>query len=385
MLAVDGKGESDLEYSLHQGNTEVRLIADDLAMSPFATGAVVTARGMLTPDGLIAAADGITVQQESPAIDATSGDTRAYGPGPFVRNVLVIDFMLAGQSNQPWSQASASNTFNGQNSRWFAEGSYGQEVLYADVTPWLRISAGTGTCSTNTWATQAQAAARAAGYEPNDYNNVVFAFPRVSACTWSGLGQVPGRFTWLNGSLSAARHELGHNLGLRHSHFRSCDGPEPLAGNCTNVEYGDSFDVMGNGGLAGFHGPYRAAVGWIPVSDVVTINSDTTVGLYPIATPSGARVLQVRLPGSSNSLWIEQRTADGEFDSVLSRFPALATGLPIYVGANMRENWLVDVYQTSRAADAPLQFGDTLYTSGVFVTPYAPGENGVAYVDVAYA
>ena len=52
-------------------------------------------------------------------------------------------------------------------------------------------------------------------------------------------------------------HELGHNLGLQHSHSLVCDdgssvgpgsgdvGPYPWP-NCSRLEYGDGTDIMGS-------------------------------------------------------------------------------------------------------------------------------------------
>src|SRR5262249_8388316 len=212
-------------------------------------------------------------------------------------------------------------------------------------------------------ATDGQAAPRGAGFEPNAYTNVIFAFPRVPACSFSGLGQIGGRFPWLNGGLGANRHELGHNLSLRHSHLSTCSD-EPVGTSCTRTEYGDRFDVMGSGGLLEFHGSYRLALGWIDPSDMITVSPADgagTIGLYSVEAGFGPRILRIRLPGSSNSIFVERREAIGPFDSGLRQFPFITNGVPVYVGGNtnFREQSLVSIYGTG-ATTSPLQFEDSL-------------------------
>src|SRR5215475_2599432 len=52
---------------------------------------------------------------------------------------------------------------------------------------------------------------------------------------------------WINGSLQlrVVAHEMGHNLGLYHSHSMSC-GSAVIGNPCTSSDYGDSFDTMGS-------------------------------------------------------------------------------------------------------------------------------------------
>ena len=47
----------------------------------------------------------------------------------------------------------------------------------------------------------------------------------------------------MNGSLTpvVAAHELGHNLGLYHSHALEC-GAAVMGGTCTVRDYGDQFE-----------------------------------------------------------------------------------------------------------------------------------------------
>src|SRR5206468_520380 len=129
-------------------------------------------------------------------------------------------------------------------SSFFKENSYGQTWLAGDVVGWYTIRLDGTTCDSGAIATYAEAAAAAAGVDVSTYVHRVYAFPSNAACGFSGTATVGGNPSraWINGpanmSLATAGHELGHNLGLLHSHSLVCDGTT-MVGPCTTLEYGD--------------------------------------------------------------------------------------------------------------------------------------------------
>jgi len=373
-------GGRAIERYLVNGNRRLRL---SIAQMPeeYLSGTVLTVNGLLLGDLLAGTNGDVTIHQA-----VTGAEPNNIG----TRYALVININFSDQPAQPWTVEFADNVFNNMVRSWFEEGSYGQTSLVADVIGWFTIDAPSTSCASGTFRTLGEAAARAAGYEPNDYNHVVLAFPRPNACSWAGLGQVPGRITWINATvigMNVPVHELGHNLGLAHSHSRRCS-EGPLSGSCTVTEYGDRFDTMGSGGRAHYHASYRQYVGWIPSSDVFNLtpdDRDAVVALNSAETSFGTRVLRVQRTGMNQYLFVEAREAVG-FDSVLSMYPALLNGVAIYLGTTMRDQSIVDIgYTTTTVADAPLQFGETVYDfeGDVSITPLYNAD-GLTYVQVHY-
>jgi hypothetical protein len=149
---------------------------------------------------------------------------------------------------------------------------------------------------------------------------------------WSGLGQIGDKFTFLRtgGDFLADKldlattvglHELGHNLGLRHtSSLWTTPQPIVTVGGTTyyqySAEYGDRFDRMGHG-RDDYNVRYKQWLHWLGDSEVPL---GTTDGVYYLndhdtAENGGLRGLQVpfTVPVGAelfvqDSLFVEYRT-----------------------------------------------------------------------------
>jgi hypothetical protein len=233
------------------------------------------------------------------------------------------------------------------------------------------------------WAIKvsADAAARSAGWEPSAYDHILYALPGNQSCHWSGLGDMPGERTWINGPLATnvVAHELGHNLGAHHANaYRCTEGGAAvtLSDTCTSSEYGDPFDVMGHGGalMSSWH---RAQVGELPVAQQVTARHSQTVTLVSSDdfTSSGPRTLLIprKDPGRAVTSWISL-----ELRSSLAPFDVWTLGAPVTTGISARivpdltshtQPELLDARPaTNTYLDAALQPGESLRDEAYGIT-----------------
>ena len=110
------------------------------------------------------------------------------------------------------------------------------QLLGRAVGPYPINFTSTGSCDYSAWANAANAAAKAAGFDPAQYQRVNYVTPGNSTCGWSGLAYMPGKQSWVQacGATGVYSHELGHNLSLHHA-------------STPTAEYGDGSDPMGGG------------------------------------------------------------------------------------------------------------------------------------------
>ncbi|MGE9296639.1 MAG: PKD domain-containing protein, partial [Puniceicoccales bacterium] len=172
-------------------------------------------------------------------------------------------------------------------------------------------------------------AADANGYNTDSYDIVGVVMPYVYT-GWIGLGTVGGSRHWINGNQDAEVyvHEFGHNYGLRHaSSWDANNGsviPPPSQANSSTYhsEYGDIFDVMGNGPVDGDYSAFgKRRLNWITSSHVREIKTAGrhTVRINRFDHPSSDNntTLAVRvLYGQSEPYWIAHRRAFTSNDSL---------------------------------------------------------------------
>ena len=169
------------------------------------------------------------------------------------------------------------------------------------VGPYNIPYSSTGTCDYAGWATAANAAARAAGFDPATYTRVNYVTPRNSNCGWSGLAYMPGQQSWVQSCTATGvfSHELGHNISLHHA-------ATPTS------EYGDYSDPMGAAWVVDHNGANRTMAGWMPAGSVQDIGTGGSYALASISTNVAAtspQVLRIVKPDTSEYYYISLRQA----------------------------------------------------------------------------
>src|SRR5690606_37835465 len=128
---------------------------------------------------------------------------------------LLVNF-ASQPDEQPWSVEDAQlHVFNHVDA-FIRENSQGKTWLEGDVHGWLTIDYDRTACTTASitgdFTTKANQAAAAAGIDLSGYRRVLYFFPQVSGCSWSGLGTVGGKPSqaWVKAALSilVTGHEL---------------------------------------------------------------------------------------------------------------------------------------------------------------------------------
>jgi chitodextrinase len=277
---------------------------------------------------------------------------------------------------QPWTTTQvAGYYFNNTKSvaSFYREVSNGTLTLTGNVFGWYTLAMSTSTCDYNGFATAARAAATAAGVDLTAYTNIAYAFPRVSACSWGGLGNVNGPYSWINGNAAMGvyvpTHELGHNFGSHHASSLTCVNSSGVrvqySSNCTASEYGDPFDVMGSnasssGGIHHLNTWARRQIGVLTTADQMTV---TASGTYSVATAQVGggtpRILRVLRP-SGNYYYLEFRQPYGLFENWATTSAAV-TGVMIRIAPDTSriQSKLIDAHpETAGFGDAPLGVGE---------------------------
>ena len=263
-------------------------------------------------------------------------------------------------SGQPLSIPRAQNLINNEISPFYANNSFNKTSLETTVTPVVRMPQPQSFYFNNPGALfrDAESAALAAGFDPNNFNLDIFAMGHNSGFGYGGIAFVGARGAALNGAfdLRVTAHELGHNYGLLHANlWRTTDGSTIGPGN--NVEYGNPFDVMGGGfdPRAHFSAQYKRRLDWLGDANVQVIEQD---GVYRVfahdsLNPDGIRALTVR-KNSDKNYWIE-------FRQLFSEIPPAANGAIInwdYRSRDFREIQILDMTPaTNSVFDAPLPVG----------------------------
>lgn len=224
------------------------------------------------------------------------------------------------------------------------------------------------------------------------YDIVGVHFPSIGiqsgGVTYAGLATIGGSRHWLQGSTSSGViiHEFGHNYGLGHASFwDTSDGS--VVGTGASVEYGDIFDIMGDGPdpEGHFHMQGKQYLNWITSSQWTDANTagSGTFRIYPFdnaATTSTRRGVRVN-KAAGEYYWIGYRPG-------ITDAPLLKSGAYLlWQRSGYNRCWLLDTTPVSSSDrdDAAISMGRTYSdtTAGVHITPTAKGGSGAeAWLDV---
>ena len=261
--------------------------------------------------------------------------------------------------NQPLTVTRAQNLINNEVSPFYVNNSFNKTSLQTTVTPVVRMPQTQSFYFEDfgTLRTDAEVAARAAGFDPDNFNLELFGMSFNQGFNYGGIAFVGARGAALNGffDLRVTAHELGHNYGLFHANlWQTTDGS--IIGPGNNVEYGNPYDVMGGGfdSRAHFTAPYKRRLDWLTDANVQEITQD---GVYRVVAhdstiTGGIRALKIR-KNSDKNYWIEFRQL---FTDI-----SFTNGAIInwdYRSHNFSETQILDMTPaTSSVFDAPLQIG----------------------------
>lgn len=230
------------------------------------------------------------------------------------------------------------------------------------------------------------------------YDHVSINFPKLND-QWAGLASIGGLEQWLQGKPTADTilHELGHNYGLHHATYWTYDHSNPSSTNPVDPtgseeNYGDIFDVMGNGTLdrGHFHMAAKQYLGWIENDEWQALNTPEDSGSFRIynfdsATISGLQALRIQKTSADGYYWIGYRNAYSGIQH-LEKGAYLIWQKPGDGFANNKSK-LIDTTPGSVAGkeDAGLALGRTYsdLEAQVHITPTLAGRNDSgAYLDV---
>ncbi len=233
----------------------------------------------------------------------------------------------SGSKSSTQSAANIQAAVNQLSSYWSDQTGGTVTFQLAAVANW---SASSTLCSSaNFWqfASQGQSKAAHVGYTAGSNHHVIIVFPQGFSC-----GGVAGQATvgyslnsggtgWVTGTTATFskfvwNHEVGHNLSFGHANKLVCTTgiPSVESSTCSNNEYGDKYDVMGQSFGSGgtFSAPNAIFSGAWPSSDYyVAAPGSNEYTINVASSNSGKRAVQIVDPNNGEVFYVEARSKTG--------------------------------------------------------------------------
>jgi hypothetical protein len=271
---------------------------------------------------------------------------------PGVKKAAVLMFNFADTPSgkaQPLTAAQARSTvFTASNSvnNFYQTSTFNKQSLTGklqsdgDVFGWYTINTPSSNCDTDTWTPLAKTAAQNAGVDLSGYDNIIMVFPYNGICGWSGLGELMGANSWINGAVNFTNHpithELGHNYGLMHASTEDCTGTGNqrvmISSTCTVSEYGDFYDPMGNLAFYNFNNYNKGRLGVYSASNTQTVSANGTYTILPEEQATNG-VVALRIPKNNKFYYLEYRTSSDAYDS-FTNIDTVDKGVGIRIGSD---------------------------------------------------
>jgi hypothetical protein len=216
------------------------------------------------------------------------------------------------------------------------------------------------------------------GYSPRLYDDWVLVTKYVGL-GYAGISFMGSSGTHTNGQYSyihATAHEIGHNLGVLHSHVKA-----PYS------EYGNTLEIMGS--AYGNVNPHFAArtklmFGWLQPYHVIQVQR--TSGVYRLNCMDhpgsyGHRLIQLGYTHQKRAFWLEYRhlSGFGNIGSLTWPYPKSLIDSPLVRGAVLLEDRtdLSVIGSDSTLIDTSGFPGDQTHSTIAVGTTYVIGQEGV--------
>ncbi|MGY8652574.1 MAG: FG-GAP-like repeat-containing protein [Verrucomicrobiia bacterium] len=211
---------------------------------------------------------------------------------------------------------------------YWREVSYGRSTVTVSYTPVLVSALNTAAhlaTGLGGIVSDGSVAARAAGFEPDDYDFVTVV--TKGGHGYCGVAGVGGRRSHLVCyTVRTANHEFGHNLGLWHANYNYTSHPtdptsqDPVSGapNSPHLEYGHWYSVQSGQGsgrmdIRAHYSPReKLRIDWLTSNETLDIGSSGTYRLNQLDHLDSKGVRGLKIPtgdAARPNYWLSFRTA----------------------------------------------------------------------------